>query len=570
MLKFVLLATLCALSVWAYVTLTAPSTPVLPGSTAMPPQAFCAPGSPAFDRPFDGPYWNGWGTGPENRRSQPAAMARLAPDQVPHLKLKWAFGVPSAGSLTQPTVAGGRLFFGSSTGKVYSIDAASGCLYWTFDSQAQVRTAITIGPAGRAWAAYFGDTGANGAHLFAVDANTGALLWKTTVEDSRYAHITGAPTLAAGKLFVPITGHEDALANNPQFPCCKLRGSLAALDANTGALLWKTHTIAEEPRPYRENAQGVTQWGPSGAGIWSAPTVDLAAHAVYAATGDAHSDPPSSTSDAILAFDIETGGLLWSRQTTPGDTFNSGCGASDPTNCPETPGPDLDFASSPILVDLSGCKRALIAAQKSGVVYALDPDQQGRILWQSRLGKGGPGGGIMFGPAVDGQAAFVALSDVPNVFSTTVLTSAPFQAMKALLGRNYRRIEKRLVSDEGGGLFALRLDTGQQIWHAPPQCEPGEHCQPGQMAAVTHIPGIVFSGSVDGYIRAYATADGRVVWKAATNRPFDAVNGVYAHGGSLDGPGPTVVGGTLFLASGYPAPRGTPGNVMLAFSVEGK
>jgi polyvinyl alcohol dehydrogenase (cytochrome) len=570
MRRLVILVSLCVISVWAYVTLTAPTPRSASTNTTIPAQAFCAPDRSTFDKPFDVPYWNGWGVGPENRRSQSAAIAGLLPDQIPHLKLKWAFGVPGAGAIAQPTVAGGRLFFGSSTGKVYSIDAASGCIYWTFDAQAQVRTAITVGPIGGAWATYFGDTGASGAHLFAVDAATGRLLWKTTVESFPAAHITGAPTLAAGKLFVPITGHEDVLADNPRYPCCRLRGSLAALDAATGALLWKTYTIAEEPKPFRENANGVTQWGPSGVGIWSAPTVDLAAHAVYAATGDAHSDPPASTSDSILAFNIDTGALLWSRQTIPGDTFNASCVGAEPANCPEIPGPDFDFAASPILVDLPGGKRALIAAQKSGVVYALDPDQQGRIVWQSRIGKGGPGGGIMFGPAADGRAAFVALSDVPNVFSPNVLTSGPFKALQTLLGRNYRRMEKRFVSDAGGGMFALQLDTGKTLWHTPPQCEPGEHCQPGQMAAVTNIPGIAFSGSVDGHIRAYATDTGRVIWKAATNRDFTSVDGVYTHGGSLDGPGPVVAGGILYMSSGYAAPRGIPGNALLAFTIDGR
>ena len=412
---------------------------------------------------------------------------------------------------------------------------------------------------------FFGDNGAQGAHAFAVDAATGRLLWRATVEDFPFAHITGAPVLSDGKLYVPITGHEDSLANNPHFQCCTLRGSLAALDAETGRLLWKTHTIAEEAHPYRKNALGVPQWGPSGAGIWAAPTIDLAGGAIYVATGDAHSDPAVETSDAILAFHLDNGARLWSRQMTPGDTFNYACVAGESSNCPHTAGPDLDFAASPILVDLPNGKRALIAAQKSGVVYALDPDHQGEVLWQSRIGKGGQGGGIMFGPAADARNVFVALSDMPNVFSQT-----RSRTMYSLFGQYWLRAERRFTPDEGGGMFALRLDTGQTVWHTPPQCEPGTACQPAQMAAVTHIPGVVFSGSVDGHMRAYSADTGRVVWTVDTSRDFVTVNGVKAHGGSLGGPGPVVAGGILFVNSGYPAPRGTLGNVLLAFSVDGK
>ncbi len=526
----------------------------------MPPQAFCAGDHPAFDNPFAGPYWNGWGVDLNNRRSQPDSMAGLPGEQVQRLKLKWAFGVPGAsGMFAQPTVIGGRLFFGTSVGKVYSIDAASGCIYWSFETGALVRTAITIGPAGDRWAAYFGDNGARGAHAYAVDAGTGRLIWKVTVDDSRFAHITGAPILASGKLYVPVTGDEDAAAGDPGFQCCTFRGSLVALDAGTGRQIWKSYTIAEASRPVRKNSHNVQQWGPSGAGIWSAPTVDLDKRAIYATTGDSHSNPAALTSDAVLAFDMDTGAMLWSRQMTPGDAWNSACADGDPANCPEAHGLDLDFGSSPILVDLQGAGRALIAGQKSGLMYALDPDCQGKMLWQTRIGKGGPAGGIQWGPAVDAQNVYVALSDMPDTFSR----SSVFESI-------WFRVKRRLVSDGGGGTFALRLSSGERVWYTPPQCEGPGICRPAQLAAVTHIPGVVFSGSMDGHLRAYSTAGGRVLWSVDTARDFVTVNGVKAHGGAICGPGPVVVGGVLYANSGYPAPRGLPGNVLLAFSIDGK
>jgi polyvinyl alcohol dehydrogenase (cytochrome) len=87
---------------------------------------------------------------------------------------------------------------------------------------------------------------------------------------------------------------------------------------------------------------------------------------------------------------------------------------------------------------------------------------------------------------------------------------------------------------------------------------------------VTLIPGVVFSGSLDGHLRAYATGDGRIVWDVDTAMEYQAVNRVKAKGGSLDGPGPVVVGGTLYVNSGYGMFGEMPGNVLLAFSVDGK
>jgi polyvinyl alcohol dehydrogenase (cytochrome) len=499
-------------------------------------------------------------------------MAGLPREQVERLKLKWAFGVPGVnGMYAQPTVAGGRLFFGSSVGKVYSVDAESACIYWVFDAGALVRTAITIGRSGERWAAYFGDNGANRANAYAVDAATGRLIWKTTVDDSRFARITGAPVLAAGKLYVPVTGNEDSAAGDAGFQCCTFRGSLVALDANTGERIWKSYTIAELARPFRRNSRGVQQWGPSGAGVWSAPTVDFGKRAIYAATGDSHSDPAAITSDAILAFDMDTGVMRWSRQMTPGDAWNVACVEGDPANCPEAHGLDLDFGSSPILVDLEGGKRALIAGQKSGVVYALDADQQGQVLWQTRIGKGGPLGGIQWGPAVDGQNVYVALSDISGVFAVSSPGAVRWWQMWAYAEFDWiwGRINRRLRSD-GGGIFALRLASGERVWHAPPQCDGIGHCSPAQLAAVTHIPGVVFSGSVDGHLRAYSTDGGRVIWNADTARDYETVNGVKAHGGAIAGPGPVVVGGVLYVNSGYPGFPGSSGNVLLAFSIDGR
>jgi polyvinyl alcohol dehydrogenase (cytochrome) len=490
-------------------------------------------------------------------------MAGLRKDQIERLKLKWAFGIPGGTAMrAQATIAGGRLFFGSEAGDVYSIDAASGCIYWVFHAGGGVRTAITIGmissgPNAERWAAYFGGSASGGATAYAVDGGSGRLLWEATVDDSRFARITGAPAVAAGTLYVPVTGDEDARTWESGFECCRFRGSLVALDAQTGHRKWKTYTIAEPARLTGMNREGVQQWGPSGAGIWSAPTVDAERRLIYVGTGDSHSEPVVATSDAILAFDMNSGAMVWSRQMTTGDVFNSSCVEGDPADCPQAHGFDFDFGASPILVNLPGGKRSLIAGQKSGIVHALDPDNRGAVLWQTRLGRGGAAGGIQWGPAVDGQRVYAALSDAPDAFP-----GGRAEEISRWFGKH--------LLHGGGGMFALKLINGERVWYTRPQCGWVWDCSAAQIAAVTHIPGIVFSGSVDGRLRAYSTDNGQIMWSENTVREYHTVNGVAGRGGGINGPGPVVAGGVVYVNSGYPGTGGRPGNVLLAFSVDGK
>jgi polyvinyl alcohol dehydrogenase (cytochrome) len=529
------------------------------GTEAMPKRAFCSSPEP-FKSPLNGSQWNGWGAGLSNQRAQTAAGAGLSAGQVPRLKLKWAFGIPGVmRAFGQPAVAGGRLFFGTAARKVYSLDAVSGCVYWVFDAVAAVRSAPTLGAIGKRWAVFFGD---QFAQAYAVDAQTGQLIWKTHIEDFPLALITGSPALYDGRLYVPVSSGEEVSGGSPGYECCKFRGSVTALDAATGKLIWKSYTIPEEPKPVRKNSQGVQLWGPSGAGVWSAPTIDPEHHALYVTTGDSYSDPAARTSDAFVAFDLETGKMLWSRQMTSGDAYNVGCGARDQANCPESKGPDFDFGSSPILVNLPNGKRALIAGQKSGLVHAVDPDQQGEVLWSQRIGKGGSSGGIVWGSAADTDNVYVALSDVSYKFG------APGGDLNKTIFGAYSAPDPKA----GGGMFALRLSTGARAWYtAPPGCpDARKTCSPAQSAAVTLIPGVVFSGAIDGHLRAYSTSDGHLVWDVDTALDYSTVNGVKATGGAIDGPGPVVVGGVLYVNSGYGYLGGIPGNVLLAYTVDGK
>jgi polyvinyl alcohol dehydrogenase (cytochrome) len=515
-----------------------------PFGTEKPPdldRIGCKQGS-KFSNPLSAANWNGWSNSATNSRFQGAAAAGLDPSRVPQLKLKWAFAFPGdIMAYSQPTVVGGRVFVGSEGRRVYSLDAATGCVYWSFAADSGVRAAITIGSLNNtSYVAYVADLSAN---VYALDATTGKLLWKTTVDKHPAARITGAPRLYSGRLYVPVASLEEGSGSVSDYECCTFRGSVVALDAATGRQIWKTYTIPEQPRPVNKNKKGVQQWGPSGAGVWSTPTIDADHKVLYVATGDNYSTPASKTSDAILALDMQSGKMLWFRQLMEKDAWNVSCLQLDKSNCPQNAGPDFDFGSSAILVNLPNSKRALLAGQKSGIIHAVDPDREGEILWQVRVGRGGIVGGIEWGPAADDKNVYVAVSDVEL------------------------NLQGEVNSKTGGGLVALQLTDGKQLWRAdPPPCpEDRKGCSPAQSAAVTVIPNVVFSGSIDGHLRAYSTSDGAVIWDFDTAREFTTVNGVPGHGGSINGPGATVAGGMLFVNSGYGFLGQMPGNVLFAF-----
>jgi polyvinyl alcohol dehydrogenase (cytochrome) len=521
-------------------------------STDPSPQAMCAPGVGAITSPLSGPAWTGWGTNTSNTRFQDAAAAGLTAAQLPRLKLKWAFGFPGElNANAQPTYAGGHVFVGSPSGKVYALNAATGCVNWFVDAGSQVRSAVSIGrivtAKGPVYAAFFGDGRAN---AWAVDATTGKQIWKTRVDDFPLARVTGSPVFYEGRLYVPVASGEEAAGAVPTYECCKFRGSLVALDAATGQQIWKTDMIDEPTKPTKKNKAGTQLWGPSGAPIWSTPAIDTKLNVIYVTTGDNYSEPGTANSDAFMALDLKTGKILWVRQMTANDAYTSACRLPDRTNCPDVDGPDFDFGASPILVTLKNGRRALLAGQKSGVVHALDPDKNGEILWQVRVAKGGTAGGVQWGSAADGSNIYVAVSDIKRIMLnySTSTDADPSQ---------------------GGGMFALRLDNGERMWYAAPiPCGERKRCSPAQSAAVTAIPGAAFSGSEDGHLRAYSSTNGKVLWDFDTVRTYKTVNGVEGRGGSLDGPGPIVAGRMLFVNSGYAAAGGTPGNVLLAFSIQ--
>jgi polyvinyl alcohol dehydrogenase (cytochrome) len=475
--------------------------------------------------------WNGWGNGITNARYQGPA-AQIDAGQIPNLKLKWAFGFPGAkAAWGQPTVVAGRVFLGVDTGYVYSINASTGCVYWSYQAAGPVRSAMSVGPTKTdgEYLVYFGDLKGN---VYALNASTGAEVWKVSMDSHPQARITGAPQLYQNRLYVPVASFEEVAAANSAYECCKFRGSVAALDNLTGKQIWKTYIIAEAPKATGKNAKGVQQYGPAGGGVWNSPTLDPKRRMLYVGTGDSYTSPAPKTTDSIAALDMDSGRIVWSVQDTPGDAWVVGCPPTDTVsaNCPKDAGPDYDFGSSPILRTLPNGSTVLIAGQKSGVVWAHDVDRKGAVVWKTSVFTKPPPslGQITFGGASDDRNSYFGLAS--------------------------------------GGVVALALTNGERRWFNPTPADTGRGV--GQDAAVSVIPGAIFSGGRDGVLRALSSSDGKILWQFDMQRDFQTVNGVPAKGGSMGSGGPTIVSGMVFAGSGYSGPQpGNTGNVLLAFGL---
>jgi polyvinyl alcohol dehydrogenase (cytochrome) len=508
----------------------------------------CEPASwPASD-PFTAPRWNGWGGNLANTRFQNVEGAGLAAADVPRLELKWAFGFPGETFVeSQPTVVGGRVFVGSPSGRVYALDARTGCTHWTFQAGAPVKAPLTIATVEGGYAAFFGD---QAGRVYSLNAADGSLRWKDIGDDHPSARVTGGTQVFEGRVYVPMASLEEALAMDPGYKCCVFRGSVIAYDANSGARIWKQYTISKVPAKTGRQTDGRLQWGPSGAAVWSAVTIDVERRLIYAGTGDNYSNPPSETSDSIVAFDLDTGDLKWQFQGLGGDAWNIGCMSEPKVNCPEGEGPDQDMGASPILATRANGTTVLIGAQKTGVAHALNPGQRGEVLWQKKLAKGGVQGGLQWGQATDGQVLYASRSDVDWLSEEVVVADVV------------------LDPNAGGGLLAVDLDSGEILWEAPPvDCSGRTRCSPAQSAAVTAIPGVIFSGSQSGEMRAFHAASGEEIWRYDSVRDYETVNGVRGRGGSIDQGGAVVVDGMVYFNSGYAKWGASPGNVLLGFGL---
>jgi len=482
--------------------------------------------------------WAGWGNNPTNWRFQDAAAAGISASELSRLQLKWAFGIPNVRAVrSQPVIYGGRVYVGGGDGTVYSLDASSGCTAWATTGK-PVRSGLVIAKVGSTAMVFYGDASGG---VDALDARSGTFLWRTQADPHPAATITGTPSYFEGRLYVPVSSTEEQARRRPDYECCTFRGSVVALDAATGKMIWQVYMAAQTPGPRGRASDGRAIIGPSGMAIWSSPTIDAAKRRIYVGTGDNYSEPGTETSDAVVALDLKAGQLLWSAQFDKDDIYRIECGHPPPPNCAPPTVPEFDLGASPILVSLGRGRRVLLLGQKSGLVYAVDPDAKGRLLWHARAGAGGLLGGVQWGPATDGSTLYVAVSDL------AFQGRAPDPA-------------------KGGGISAYQVTDGKLLWRRPPPgCGDRRPCSPAQSQAITAIPGAVFSGSIDGHLRAYAADDGRIIWDFDTARSFDSVNGVRATGGSLDVGGPVVAEGVIAVVSGYPGFGAMPGNALLVF-----
>lgn len=515
------------------------------------PVKMCEGPATAFDLEKS-PAELGWGYDPT--RFVPAEVAKLTPADIPKLKVKWAFAFPGATrARSQPVVAMGAAFVGSQDGTVYALDLASGCARWKSKVAGEVRTGIVVEPWSTKTAPkrdprlFFGDILGN---LYALNALNGEVLWRVRVDEHSNSTLTATPTFHDGKLYVPVSSLEPITAAEPSYSCCTFRGSVAAVDPETGQIEWRHYSIPNPPSPQHTLPSGSQVLGPSGAPVWTSPFIDKKRGVLYHGSGENYSSPADENSDAVFAVDLKTGGRLWQQQGTAGDAWNAACTFPDKTNCPKENGPDFDLSASPLLIDIGKNRQAVIAGYKSGEVVAYDPDKKGKVIWRNQVGSGGIHGGVHFGMAAEGSRVYVPMVDL-------------------LWGNAGESLESRGAP----GLHALDGRTGRTLWSAledPALCRGRRFCDPGMSSAATAIPGVVFAGSLNGWMRAFDGATGKTLWSYDTTTPIKTISGEVAQGGSMSGPGPTIQDGYVLLNSGYGIYFHMPGNVLLAFTVDGK
>lgn len=493
-----------------------------------------------------------WGMGERNNRHLSTTAAGVTTDQVDGLKLKWAFAYPDATrARSQPTVVDGRIYVGSQDGTVYALDLESGCAFWRYQSKAEVRSAIAVetnvtadGEPGHVL--YFGDFNGN---IYALNAKDGSERWVTDVDDHPDVTITGSPKLHEGTLYVPMSSREWATAVDPYYNCCTFRGGVVAFNVDDGSVRWKSRVITEEPKPTgRKNPVGTEFIAPAGAPVWNSPTIDKKRGVLYVGTGQAYSSPAPGTSNSVIAMDLKSGAIRWVHQALENDAWNMACNIERNENCPEQDGPDLDIGAATILYTAQDGKDYVLAGQKSGDVFALDPDKQGALVWKNKIGRGGFIGGIHWGMSVIPTRDFLI---APNADTD---------------------IGDRFKGERKPGVFALKVSTGEVVWNAakPLDCPPGksEFCDTGVSASVTTTENLVFAGGLDGYLRIYDAANGQILWEFDTDREFATVSGAPGRGGSIESDGPVIVDGNILVNSGYLWGGRMPGNVLLNFSYD--
>ncbi len=531
--------------------------------------------APAADNSTE--YVANWGLGKENRRFMSGEQAGINRANVGSLALAWSLAFPKVTDMrSQPAIIGNTLYLGDKTGKLYAIDRHSGCIRAHTEVLSGIRSAITVVTlsSGRKLLV-FADSMAS---IYAVDPLTMKKVWQEAARIYETSVITGSISYHDDRLFVPVSSYEVAVSGSPTHVCCKSHGGVIALDATNGNKLWEWHGTADATLQGRNSAGGEI-YGPSGVSVWSTPTVDARRNRIYIGTGENLSHPATDTSDAIIALDMDSGKVAWRFQALAADVWNAAC-LNGGANCPENAGGDFDFGASVIMAELPGGGELLLAGQKSGDVYALNPDPvgpNGELVWQQQVSNAGIGpdldksttnGGVHWGMALSGERLLVAAADP-------------------------ERVRPEYVPKPG--LHSLNLADGKVLWFQPVTrgCEIAEEDKPmiglqnmragkkieladqyrcsfyyGLSAAVLATEELVFSAGLDGKVRAFDIASGKQLWQTETAKPFDADNGVSGHGGAIDVSGQVMADGWLYVQSGYSMFGQLPGNMLLAYRVD--
>lgn len=525
-------------------------------------QACAAPGADTAVRVGN------WGLGDGNRRYAGAGASAISRDNVGTLELAWALAFPKVTDMrSQPAIVGDTLYFGDKTGRLYAIDRFSGCVRAHTKVASGIRSAITVAGEGSAARLVFADTMG---FTYAADPATLEIDWKADVKLFDTSTITGSISYHDGRLFVPVSSYEVAAAGNPGHLCCTSHGGVIALDAGSGKRLWEWHATPDAVQQGVDR-DGRPRFGPAGASVWSTPTIDAARRRLYVGTGENLSHPATDTSDAVVALDLDSGEQLWVFQATADDVWNAACLAGG-ANCPDNAGGDFDIGASVVHAQLGDGTELLLVGQKSGDAMALDMD--GSLLWKTRVSNAAIGpdlhttttnGGIHWGMALSGERLLVPAADPerrregyqprPGIHALDLRSGEPLWFQGVERGCFLAEEDKPMV-----GLQNMRAGKTRSL-------EEQYACSfyYGLSAAATATDEVVFSGGLNGVLRAYDVASGELLWETATARTFDTVNGVPGHGGAIDVDGPVLAGDWLYVQSGYSMFGQLPGNVLLAY-----
>ena len=480
-----------------------------------------------------------------NPRHLDAAQAGLTTDDFPRLELAWALAFPDTSGLrAAPVIVGSTLFYSATdSGRVFALDINSGCAKWVYTADSRLRSSIAYSEAGELPVLVFSDSAGM---IHTVDAQSGARIWIASGQASgNRGMLTGAPVVTGDKVIVPISGSGVITGGNPNYECCENHGAVTALNLRTGEKLWEYHTMPAAEYTGQVSSTGVKQRGPSGAPIWTTPTVDEKRGQVYVTTGENTSHPTTNTSDAIIALDLESGEAKWVFQALENDMWNFGCSTQGP-NCiilEDTNSVDFDFGGPAILVETAD-RDLLIAGQKSGDLWALNPDT-GSLVWNQRVGEGTALGGNHWGIASNFDRAFMTIND-----------------------------PKGMNGNSRPGIYSYFVGTGEPSWFYEVQSECNEErserlrrCDSlyGFSATPLSVDGAVITGGLDGRLFVFNSESGELIYQYDTVRDYETINGVAGYGGSIDSHSISAGSGMVFVGSGYGQFRQVPGNVLLAF-----